>query len=196
MLPPLASQRRFVRVMDSVCACSPKWSIGSRQLSQHLALIPASSLPTQQAHTDLTKIPLSSRPMPTTKNRPPPNMVGGGTHSCFGCGQNFVVDIDPWTGKWWGTTGLCKHLRPQLRRDYDGVRCLRYYRANGLCRFNVTLCFVVVSVSRHSCADFVLPQAFLFVSSWRTGDVAVTDRSMLVAYCCVLISLELIELHE
>ena len=78
----LTSQRRFVRVMDSTRgACSPKWSIGSRILSQPLALIPSSSLPRQQAHTNLTKTPFSSRPMPTTKNRPPPHMLGGGTHS-------------------------------------------------------------------------------------------------------------------
>ena len=41
-------------------ACSPKWSIGSHQLSQHLALIPVTSLPSQQAHTDLPKFCCSS----------------------------------------------------------------------------------------------------------------------------------------
>ena len=111
---------------------------------------PRSSLPRQQAHTDLTKTPFSSRPMPTTKNRPPSHTMEKGTHSCFGCGQNFVVDIDPRTGKWWGTTGLCKHLRPQLRKDYDGVVCLRYYRANGLYNTNKRTPPLYGNISKHS----------------------------------------------
>jgi len=63
-------------------------------------------------------------------------MVGGGTHSCLGCGQNSLANIGPRTGKWWGTTGLCKHLRPQRGKGYKGVGCLRYYRANGLYNTN------------------------------------------------------------
>ena len=77
-------------------------------------------------------------------------MMGGGTHSCFGCGQNFVVDIDPRTGKWWGTTGLCKHLRPQLRKDYDGMVCHRYYRANGLYNTNKRAPPLCGGTSKHS----------------------------------------------
>ena len=76
--------------------------------------------------------------------------MGKGTHSCFGCGQNFVVDIDPRTGKWWGITGLCKHLRPQLRKDYDGVVCLRYYRANGLYNTNKRTPLLYGNISKHS----------------------------------------------
>ena len=70
-------------------------SIGSRILSQHLALIPASSLPKQQAHTDLTKIPFSSRPMPTTKNRPPPHMVGEAPTPVLVVGKTSLSILTP-----------------------------------------------------------------------------------------------------